>query len=370
VSLRVVIAGGGTAGHVYPGIALAHALVAERGDAEVSFVGTKRGIETTAVPAAGFRLHLVEVVPWARTLGAKRFVAPASLVPAVARARTLLTRERAQVVVGMGGYASMPVVLAARTKGIPVVLHEQNAVPGMANLAGARVTRNIALVFEEARSAFPRSARVRVVGNPIRESIARLDREASRSASRAALELKPDRATVVLFGGSLGAARLNAAAVGIAERWRDATDRQMLVIAGPKHAEEVKASMTSGAPCHVLSYLDRMEHAYAAADVVVSRSGATTVAEIAAAGVPSILVPYPYARRDHQTANARSLARTGAALVVPDAEATADRLGRMVDGLLGDPARMRTMAEAAKGFGKPDAARQLARWVIELAERR
>jgi UDP-N-acetylglucosamine--N-acetylmuramyl-(pentapeptide) pyrophosphoryl-undecaprenol N-acetylglucosamine transferase len=365
-----VIAGGGTAGHVYPGIALAGALRELRPSARISFVGTTRGIETTAVPAAGFPLHTIDVVPWARTLGAKRYLAPLSLVRATAQASKIVAAEHTSVVVGMGGYASIPVVLAARSKRIPAVLHEQNAVPGIANVLGARVTKNIALVFDEARAAFPRGADVRIVGNPIRPAIAALDRFALRDEARSALGLDASSRTVVIFGGSLGAARLNDAAAGLADAWKESADRQALVITGRQHVDEVAARLPRGGAVRVAGYVDRMEYVYAAADVVVSRAGATTVAELSAAGVPAILVPYPYARRDHQTANARSLERAGGALVVPNDEATPEHVARTIDMLLDEPGRLAMMSEKSKGFGKPEAGAVFAAWVAELGERR
>ncbi len=361
----IVIAGGGTAGHVYPGLALAEAL--RSSDARVCFVGTDRGIETTAVPAAGFPLHLIEVTPWSSSLGAKRFLAPFSVAGAVRASSRILRTERAGVVVGMGGYASMPVVLAARTARLPVILHEQNAIPGIANVVGARVTRNIALAFEEARARFPARANVRVVGNPIRDAVAHLDRAAARDDARIALGLSPAARVVIVFGGSLGAARLNAAAIALAERWKGRDDVEALLVTGPKHLEDVQRALPDDGSVRVRGYLDRMEHAYAAADLVVCRAGASTVAEVAASGTPAVLVPYPYARSDHQTANARSLQRAGGAIVVPDPEATADRLGSLVDEVLGDDARLTALSAKAKLYGKPDAARDLAAWVLELA---
>jgi len=368
VTLRVVIAGGGTAGHVYPGLALAAALQRAMPDADIAFAGTTRGIETTAVPAAGFPLELLDVVPWSKTIGAARYLVPVALARATVQARRLLRARRPHAVVGMGGYASMPVVLAARSKRTPIVLHEQNAIPGLANVAGARVTHNIALTFEEARGAFPRGTRIRVTGNPIRQSIATLERDAVRAQARAELGLAADRFAVVVFGGSLGAATLNAAAAGLAAMWEGRADRQLLVIAGLRHGEHAHEAASHGAV--VLDYVERMEMVYAAADLVVARAGATTVAEIAAVGLPAVLVPYPYARRDHQRANAAALAKHGGAFVIPDADATAGRLARMIDGLVLDPSRLRAMGEASKRFGRPNAAARLAEWVLELAEGR
>lgn len=364
----VVIAGGGTAGHVYPGLALAAAILRARPDASVSFVGTRRGIEVSAVPAAGFPLDLIEVTPWARTIGARRFLAPASLLGATRAAATVLSTRRATVAVGMGGYASLPVAVAARWAHLPLILHEQNAVPGLANVVAARLTPLVALAFAEARAAFPRSARCRVVGNPLRGQIATLEREVLRDEGRKRFGLREDRRTVFVSGGSLGAARLGAAAMELARRWAARGDVQVLLAAGRDHAQAARAAAAGLDNVTVADYIERMDLAYAAADVAVARAGAATVAELACAGLPAILVPYPYARRDHQRANAGALARAGAAIVVADAEATADRLEDEVGRLLGDPAGLARMASAARGFAKPHAADELAAWVLEVAK--
>jgi UDP-N-acetylglucosamine--N-acetylmuramyl-(pentapeptide) pyrophosphoryl-undecaprenol N-acetylglucosamine transferase len=368
-----VIAAGGTAGHVYPGLALAEALRRVRPDSRVTFVGTPRGIESDAVPDAGYPLELIEVTPWSRTLGAKRFLAPASAVSATARARALLRRMAPDVVVGMGGYASLPVVLAARTRGMPTVLHEQNAIPGVANVVGARAARRIAVTFPETRERFPRGIEVRVLGNPLRPQIARLDRDALRPAATGALALDANRRTLLVMGGSLGAARLNDAVVGLAERWRDRGDLQLFVAAGRQHGPELRERLdaaTSGGALLVrcVDYLDKVEHAYAAADVALCRAGAATVMELAASGIASILVPYPYARANHQEANARALERTGGADVVLDREATADALAPRLQRLLDDDGARTTMAAAARAFAKPAAADDLASWVLSLAD--
>ncbi len=367
MSLDVVIAAGGTAGHVYPGLALADAIRRSNTGAQIAFVGTPRGIERDSVPAAGYDLELIDVVPWARTLGAKRYLAPASLAAATARTRSLLGRLRPRAVVGMGGYASLPVVLAARSKRIPTLLHEQNAVPGIANTVGSRVVRRVALTFEESRKHFPR-AETRVTGNPIRRSIATLDRAASRAEGLRAFGLDPQRKTVLVMGGSLGAARLNEATVELAQRWRDRTDVQMLIAAGRAHGEALRERTRDAGPAiHVVDYFDKVELAYAAADVALCRAGAATVAEVAAVGLPSVLVPYPYARGNHQELNARALERAGGARVVLDADATAERLAAMVEPLLAEAGELSRMGDAAKRFGKPEAAEDLAAWTLEIA---
>jgi UDP-N-acetylglucosamine--N-acetylmuramyl-(pentapeptide) pyrophosphoryl-undecaprenol N-acetylglucosamine transferase len=370
VTVGIVIAAGGTAGHVYPGLAAADAIRRVRPDTRISFVGTPRGIEREAVPAAGYELDLIEVIPWARTLGARRFLAPASLLGAASRARGLLAARRPAAVVGMGGYASLPVVLAARWRRLPAVLHEQNAVAGIANVAGSRFARRVALSFAEARGAFPRGAEIRVLGNPIRAAIAALDRAAVRDEGLAFHGLEAGRRTVLVMGGSLGATRLNEVAVGLTERWRDRSDLQLLVSAGRGRGAEVGGRFPRGGALRTVAvdYLERVELAYAAADVALCRAGATTVAELSAVGLPSILVPYPYARANHQEANARALERAGGARVVLDADATAATIGPMLESILDENDVTESMTARARAFGKPEAADELAAWALSLGE--
>jgi UDP-N-acetylglucosamine--N-acetylmuramyl-(pentapeptide) pyrophosphoryl-undecaprenol N-acetylglucosamine transferase len=367
-----VIAAGGTAGHVHPGIALAGALRRARPDIAISFVGTPRGIEGEALPAAGYPLHLIDVVPWARTLGAKRFLAPASLVGARRRARALLGSIAPAAVVGMGGYASLPVVLAARSRGLPTILHEQNAIPGLANMVGSRVARRVAVTFEEARSRFPRTTEVRVTGNPIRPEIALLDRGGRRAEAAAALALDPSRTTILVMGGSLGAARLNDAAAGLARLWSDRAGRQMLVVAGPAHGAELRERLAEetagGLVVRCIDFLERIELAYAAADLALCRAGAATVTELAAVGLPAVLVPYPYARANHQEANARALEHAGGARVLLDREATPQAVAAVLEELLSDERALGDMSAAARRLGRPRAADDLAAWVLDVAE--
>lgn len=367
--MSVVIAAGGTGGHLTPGLAVAEALGLHPG-VRVSFVGTARGLEGDLVRSAGYPLHLVDVIPWARTIGARRFLAPLALLRATRQAGRVLRAERAAVALGMGGYAGLPVVAAARLARVPSLIHEQNAIPGLANRIGARLTRHIALTFGEAAPHFPSSARTRVVGLPLRRAIATFDREALRAEALDAFGLHADRPVILVFGGSQGAARLNAAAAGLAERWRDRSDRQMLVVAGRAHADELRAALRAAAGDLVVrceAFVERMELAYAAADVALCRAGAATISELAAAGVPAILVPYPYARNAHQEANARALERAGAAATVADGDATAERLELLLSELLSDPGRRAQMAKAALDAARRTAAEDIAAWLLELA---
>lgn len=367
--MKVLVSGGGTAGHVFPAIALAQAL-AERFGADVRFVGTDRGQEARLVPAAGFPFVAAPAHPLARRLSVGALAAPAALVASAARCRPLV--EEADVVVGMGGYASGPAVLSAIRARRPVVLHEQNAVPGLANRLASRGARAVALSFPEARRSFPRGIRTVVTGNPVRREIARVRVARAELALVAARELglEPARRTVLVFGGSQGALHLNRATVGACRLLRGRSDLQVILLAGPAHLDVVRRGLPQGGGLRVvpLGFLDRMELAYAAADLVVARAGAATIAEVAACGLPAVLVPYPYATGRHQEANARALQRAGGASVLADHDLTPERLADRIESLLDHEERLVVMAERSASWGRPDAADAVADLVAEVAK--
>jgi UDP-N-acetylglucosamine--N-acetylmuramyl-(pentapeptide) pyrophosphoryl-undecaprenol N-acetylglucosamine transferase len=361
--VKILIAGGGTAGHVFPALALAGRLV--DGAHEVCFAGTATGQEARLVPAAGYRFEEIEARPLERKVSRRALTAPVAAVRSVGQVRPLA--GWADVVVGMGGYVSVPVALAALRSRRPLVLHEQNAVPGLANRTLARPARTIALAFAEARRAFPRSTRTVVTGNPVREAILAVPdrREELALQARRELDLGPRR-TVVVFGGSQGALHVNRTVVeALARLERD--DLQVLLLTGPAHAEAMQASVGGSGPIpvRVLGFLERMELAYAVADLVVARSGATTVAELSVCGVPSILIPYPYATGRHQEANARALQRAGGASMLLDDELDGRVLAERIAWLFDDDERLARMGERARAWGRPDAADALARAVLE-----
>lgn len=368
--LSVVIGAGGTGGHIYPGLALADALRRAAPDALISFVGTERGLETELIPRAGYRLHTVDMIPFDPSLGARRYLLPAALLRSGAQCRSILRAQGARVAVGMGGYPSAPVILGARMAGLPSVIHESNAVPGRANQFAARLTPNITVAFDRSRAHLSGGQDAETVGMPISAELAALDRVALRDEARRAFAI-PDGARVLLFnGGSLGAARLTEAAVGLAARRRHRTDVHLLIKTGPAALEATRrrlADVGAGHIAHAVPYLDRMDLAYAVADLVVCRAGSATVAELATVGVPAVLVPYPHAPGDHQTHNARVLSDAGAAHLLPDAEATADRLSALVEPLLAEPARLAVMGRAADPGCHGRAADLLAARVIRLA---
>jgi UDP-N-acetylglucosamine--N-acetylmuramyl-(pentapeptide) pyrophosphoryl-undecaprenol N-acetylglucosamine transferase len=293
--------------------------------------------------------------------------APVVAIRSIRRCRPLVQEH--DVVVGMGGYVSVPVALAAIGARRPLVLHEQNAVPGLANRTFARRARTIALSFAQAARLLPRRTPKVVTGNPVREEILAVHADRDRLAKEAASEfdLDPERPTVVVFGGSQGALHLNRAAVDAAGRVR--SDAQLMLIAGPAHAATIDAALRSSPlTVRVFAFVERMDLAYAIADLVVARAGASAVAEISVSGAPSLLIPYPYATGRHQEANARALVRAGGATVLLDDDLTGETLAARVDSMLGDAATLRSMGEQARAWSRPDAADALARVVVAAAD--
>ena len=367
--VSVVLAGGGTAGHTSPLVATAQELLRLAPDARVTAVGTARGLETTVVPAAGLTLELIPPVPLPRRPGADLLRVPGRLVAAVRAAAGVLRSAQADVVVGFGGYVSTPVYLAARRLGVPVVVHEQNALPGLANRLAARITH-------EVYTSFPGTplAHATVIGLPLRRGIADLDRAAARPAARAALGLEPDtdarRPTLLVSGGSQGAASVNAAARGAAEDLlRAGVD--VLHVLGTRNmtTQDVpRTDATTGATYVPLAYVEHMEQAYAAADLMLGRCGAGTVMETAAVGLPCVFVPYPHGNGE-QARNAAPVVGAGGGLLLDDAACTPEWVAREVPALLGDAGRLAGMTRALAGTARRDAATVLAERTLAVAAR-
>jgi undecaprenyldiphospho-muramoylpentapeptide beta-N-acetylglucosaminyltransferase len=360
-----LVAGGGTGGHLVPALAVARALGEGLGPGAVELVGARRGLDAELLAPEGVPVTLLPGRGIARHLDARSLVANAEAVAglavAFAAAVVIVLRRRPSVVVAMGGYASVPAALAAALVGVPVVLVNVDAVPGAANRLVGRVARAAAVAFED--TALPRAV---VTGVPVRPEIvagAHPDARA-RSAARDALGLPHDRLVVAAVGGSLGSTRLNQAVIGLAGLWAASADVALFHVVGRRDAswaitgapDAAAARADAGGLCYVqVPYEDRMTLFYQAADIVVSRAGANTVAELAVVGVPAILVPLPGAPGNHQGANAAVLARAGAAVVLPDPECDAPRLAQEIDALASDPARLDAMRHAARSLGRPDA---------------
>ena len=363
MSVFAVLAGGGTAGHVLPALAVADALVA-RGHPRDSlhFVGAARGMEATMVPDAGYDITLLAVQGVRRSISPATARAAGRFGAALPGSMALLRRLRPQVVVSVGGYASVPPVLAAWALRIPVVVVSYDAVPGAAARLQSRLAAASAVAFST--SPLPRRE---VTGAPLRATILGIDRTRDQAAARAALGLPADRFTLLVVGGSLGSGKLNDVVAALAATQAHRQDLAVRHVVGSRHdpASFAPQEGPDGLWYQVVRYEDAMHLAYAASDLVLARAGATTVAELAAIGQPSILVPWPLATEDHQTANARVLSGAGGALLLPDVELTPERLLAEVDRLRDDPALLASMGERARSVGVHDAADRIA----ALAER-
>lgn len=354
----VVVAGGGTAGHIEPAMALADAVRRLRPDARVLALGTERGLENEIVPARGYPLELVPPVPMPRKASAELLKMPLKVRESVKRTREVLDRAEADVVVGFGGYVSLSAYLGARGR-VPIVVHEANASAGLANKVGARFAERVLAAVPD--SGLPGA---HTIGIPLRESITTLDRAALRARARAHFGLHPQAPTILVFGGSQGAQTLNSAFSGAA----DALGRAgvgVLHAHGPKNTLALRE--VPGAPPYVaVPYLERMDLAYAAADLVVCRSGAMTVAEVSAVGLPGVFVPLPHGNGE-QALNAQPVVSAGGARLVPDAELTVQRVVDEVVPLASDPHRLQEMSRATLGTGHREADRVLAQITLEVA---
>ena len=352
-----VIAGGGTAGHVLPGLSVAKELVDRGHDpATIHFVGASRGIEAELVPAAGFGITLLPGRGVQRRLTWDNVGAVVGLLRAAVQAVGLVRRRRPSVVLALGGFASAAVSVAAVLWRVPLVVADQNARAGAANRLVARFAAACAVPFPE--TDLPKAV---VTGNPERDEILAVAAEHDRDAALRELGLPTDRVLLVVFAGSLGARRLNRAVEGAVGSWSDRSDLAIHHVVGARDWDARPELAPGRLDYRAVRYESRMPLVLAAADLVVCRSGGTTVAELAVIGVPSVLVPLPIATRDHQTANAGPLVRAGAAVLVPDDELDADRLVAEVDELLGGgPERLAAMSSAARALGRPDAAHAVA----------
>ena len=358
----MVLAGGGTAGHTSPLIATAVELQRLRPGVRVTAVGTARGLENTVVPAAGLTLELIPPVPLPRQPGVDQALVGVRLWRAVAASVALLRRVEADVVLGFGGYVSTPVYLAAKRLGLPIVLHEQNALPGLANKLAARLTRHVYTSFPG--TPLPHAHHV---GLPLRRSIAQLDRVAAQASARAAFGLDPERPTLLVSGGSQGAASINRAVLG-ARTALLAAGIQVLHVLGPKNMTAETSPRTddeTGAGYHPVAYVERMEDAYAAADLMLARCGASTVLETAAVGLPAVFVPYPHGNGE-QARNAGSVVAAGGGLLLLDADCTAAWVAATVPPLLADTERLAGMTAALRGVARVDAATELAARTLEV----
>ncbi len=355
--MRVAITGGGTGGHVFPAIAVADALVRMAPGTEVLFIGGAHGLEATAVPEAGFPF---QVVPARGLVGSRWLAVPAVLWTTLRGTRaalSILRRFRPDVVFATGGYVSGAVALAGVLLGKPLVLHEQNSIPGLTNRILARIAREVHLNSSRARRHFSRRGHLKLSGNPIRPALLQGDAERARRE----YGLERDRATILVLGGSQGARSINRAAVGAIRRLASRRDIQFILQTGRLDQGWAMQQLRGVAvPVHVTPFIRAMGDAYALADLVVARAGAMTLAEIAACGKASLLVPYPYAAHNHQEGNARAMVEVGAAEMILDRELDAPGLAQQIAKFIDTPRKLREMCNSALHVARPEAARKIA----------
>lgn len=370
--MKVLIAGGGTGGHIYPALSIAGAIKRRDPAAEFLFVGTLHGMEAELVPRAGYSLKVINLYGFQRRISLRNIKNVFLTGKSLWDVRKILRNFRPDIVIGTGGYVCGPVVWVAARSGIPTLIQEQNAFPGVTNRILGSVVDAVALGYKEAMPNFAgRKARVVVTGNPVREDLLTEEREAACRH----FGFRPEIPIVLITGGSQGARSINQAALTLHRRFAGKKDLQILHITGQTdynnmiHAlmsEEISFNDASSGQM-IVPYLHEMPKALAAANLVVSRAGAIGLAELTLRGIPAILIPYPYASENHQEINARALEKNGAAVVIRDSELTGDMLSAKIQELISDPEKLRGMADSSVAMGHPHAADQIADIAIALS---
>jgi UDP-N-acetylglucosamine--N-acetylmuramyl-(pentapeptide) pyrophosphoryl-undecaprenol N-acetylglucosamine transferase len=370
--IRIILSGGGTGGHIFPALAIAGAIRQYRPDAELLFVGAEGKMEMERVPAAGYAIVGLPVVGFQRRLSWRNLLFPFKLWQSLQKARGIVRSFRPDVGVGVGGYASGPVLQVCAGSGIPFVLQEQNSYAGVTNRILGKKAAQVCIAHSNAQRFFPQG-KTQLTGNPVRPDLVALASDAGLRA-RARTEglrfygLSSERRTLLVTGGSLGARTLNEAVARMLPLLAQHPDVQVLWQCGKLYLDEFAPFAQEYPQVRAVPFLERMDLAYAATDLVVARAGALTISEICLLGLPAIFVPSPNVAEDHQTANAMALVEKSAARLLPDAEA-ADRLSVVALELLHDSATLAELSANARSLGIPDAAERIARTVVELAER-
>ncbi|NJC89259.1 MAG: undecaprenyldiphospho-muramoylpentapeptide beta-N-acetylglucosaminyltransferase [Desulfuromonas sp.] len=347
--MRLLLAGGGTGGHLFPAVALAEQLRSEEPQAEILFVGTERGLEYRLLPELGWPLRTIPMSGWAGLSPGARIKALVGLMKSLGQSRRIIGEFRPDVVVGVGGYASVPVLLAARLGGVPYLIHEQNAWPGLANRLLGRWARRVCLSFAEARKMFRQVPTV-LTGNPV------------RAAMENCPPLPDGPPLLLVFGGSHGARAINRAMVAALPRLAHWRGRLRIVHqTGTNEVESVRAGYRTAGweDVDVVPFITDMATAYASSCLIVCRAGATTLAELTACGRPAVLIPYPFAANNHQVANAAALASRGAAIMIEERDLMPEELGTLIDGLLNDRGRLESMSATARSLAQRQAAARL-----------
>lgn len=368
--MKIIVSGGGTGGHIYPALTIAREILAAR-EAEILFVGTARGMESRIVPEEGFRFVSLPAAGIQRKLTLSNVKSIGKAALGMWKAKEILRVFRPDVVIGTGGYVCGPILMAAALSHIPTMIQEQNVIPGITNKILSRVVDRVALGYEEAQRRFPHPEKCVYTGNPVRRDVL----TAKRGESREKLGISSDTFMVLVAGGSRGARSINTAMLGVHRHFRETEKLCLWHVTGTDGFDTIREKLgdvsdtgTWGRASRIVPYQHDMPTALAAADLVIYRAGAVGLAELAARGLPSVLIPFPYAAEDHQTYNARAFAERGAADMIADKDLTDEKLIQCIEKLRNDTDTLHAMAEAALRLGRPNAGEDIARMAITLAE--
>lgn len=368
--MRVMIAGGGTGGHIYPALTIAKTIKKLAEPCDFLFVGTQEGLEADIIPKEGFAFATIEISGFERRISLKNLITVFKTAGSLITSRSLIQNFNPDIIIGTGGYVCGPVLLAGSLMGIPTLIQEQNVIPGITNKILARFVKKIAVGYGEAKKYFGAAEnKVVITGNPIRSEVLQVSRE----EGLAALGLDAGKITVLVSGGSRGARSINEAMLEAYPDFIDRNDVQILHVTGQNEYNNIVGKMDKYGISHGIAgnviikpYLYNMPLALAAADIAIFRAGAIGLAELTAKGIPSVLIPYPYAAENHQEFNARVLEEKGAAVVIRDAELTGGKLSVILQDLISKPQRLSSMAQKSREFGKPQAAEDIARLALAL----
>ncbi|MCM3759351.1 undecaprenyldiphospho-muramoylpentapeptide beta-N-acetylglucosaminyltransferase [Alkalihalobacillus oceani] len=353
--MKVVVSGGGTGGHIYPALSLINEIKKQDRDAEILYIGTEKGLESEIIPRENIPFQTIHITGFKRKVSFDNVKTIMRFLKGTTQVKKMLKAFKPDVVIGTGGYVCGPVVYAAAKMGIPAVIHEQNSVPGLTNKFLSRYVDRVAICFEEAGQFFPKE-KVIFTGNPRASEV----QNVNRSAGQQSLGLDPLKKTVLIVGGSRGARPINDAFLSVIESFSQ-KPYQVVYVTGSVHFDAVGEAVKGKQPDNVVikPFIHNMPDVLAAVDLIVARAGATTLAEVTALGLPSILIPSPYVTNNHQEKNARSLAENEAALVRKEQELSGTTLLEDIDRILTDETKWNSMHAAAKELGVPDAARRL-----------
>lgn len=368
--MKVILSGGGTGGHIYPALTIASQIEKIEPKAEIVFVGTKNGLESNIVPRYNYKMRYMEVAGFRRRISYDTIVSLKKLIVSIFEAKNILSIEKPDLVIGTGGYVCGPILFLAALRGIPTCIQEQNAMPGVTNKILARVVKKVCLGYEDARKYFGGSSEKILTGNPIREEIMQISKEKAQEE----LKLTKNATTILVSGGSRGARSINNAMKAVVEKFAGRDDVQIMMVTGDvgyqDFIKDLSFDVLNAKNIKIYSYLHDMPQALAAANLAIFRAGAIGLAELTGRGLPSILIPYPYATANHQEYNARAIEKNGGAEVILDKELNGERLISTIENLIVNPSRLEKMAQASKKIGKPEAANKIAKEALELIKTR